>query len=168
MLICKWVFAIGAARGRGIDWLIPPGVFQPCGFTPHFPPERVYAVNYITLCWTVTVDWIWHLETALVNLKYINMDNLNLKIIFRNVFLPWGGLLAGAQYNQAWVCNLKSKTEYEKYKILCSFFFYKLMFIERAGGLSQGKTDCERDIVRLLAFSVGPSLLNWCGFQIKS
>ena len=50
------------------------------------------------------------------------------------MFLAWGGLLVGVHYNQAWVCNLKRKPEFEKHKIVCSFFFHKLMFIERAGG----------------------------------
>jgi hypothetical protein len=35
------------------------------------------------------------------------------------------------------VCNLKRKTEYEKYKILCSFFFHEFIFIERTGGKSR-------------------------------
>lgn len=42
------------------------------------------------------------------------------------------------------------------------------MFIEGAGGKSRENGVVKRDVVRLIKLSVDSSLLNWCGYKIKS
>lgn len=53
-------------------------------------------------------------------------------------------------------------------KFYVAFCFHKLMFIEGAGGKSRENGVVKRDVVRLIKLSVDSSLLNWCGYKIKS